>query len=418
MQYRSISDLTRVITSNLHLVPQDVDLVVGIPRSGILPAIIISLMLNLRYADLDCFLDGRMAGAGSTKRHAGMIDEPGKARHVLVIDDSVNRGHAMQEAKDRLRAISGETRITYAAVYVVPDGQAQVDVLFEVVPLPRVFEWNLAHHTYLNHACVEIDGVLCRDLRQDENDNGPNYDRFLANASPLHRPTQRIACLVTSRQEKYRPQTEAWLERQGIAYDKLVMLDQSATEESLRPDLLGEFKGKVFRESDAILFLAADHSQAAQIARVAGKPVLSIDRQELLHPDALSGMAAIQRLRTFGIHAKMSDSPLVSKEALKRRLRRVLPESVYATIQWAASRKSVNDLAEGAKVDLALGSPAGLAASAEAIGTAEPCQSSDLPLGNTGLRNGFAASRPDHLFLPSVASPSAGAPVNNAQPRS
>jgi uncharacterized HAD superfamily protein/hypoxanthine phosphoribosyltransferase len=417
MQYRSISDMTQLITSNLHLVPQDVDLVVGIPRSGILPAIIISLMLNLRYADLDCFLDGRMAGAGSTKRHAGMIDEPGKARHVLVIDDSVNRGHAMQEAKDRLRAISGDTRITYAAVYVVPDGQAQVDVLFEVVPLPRLFEWNFAHHTYLNHACVEIDGVLCRDLRHDENDDGPNYARFLAEASPLHRPTRRIACLVTSRLEKYRTQTEAWLERQGITYDKLVMLDQPATEESLRPDLLGEFKGKVFRESDAILFVAGNHSQAVQIARFAGKPVLSVERQELIHPDALSGMAAIQRLRNFGIHAKMSDSPLVSKEAFKRRLRRVLPERVYATIHWAASRISVTDLAEQAKVDLVLGSSKGFGPSAGRTGPAEPCQASAPLLGNAALRNGFAASRRDHLLLPSVPSPSAGALVNHRQPR-
>lgn len=103
MKYRSLSDLSGLITKNLHLIPRDIDLVVGIPRSGILPAITISLLLNLRYADLDSFLEGRLSGVGSTKRHAGLIDDFRAARHVLVIDDSLNRGNAMQEARERHR---------------------------------------------------------------------------------------------------------------------------------------------------------------------------------------------------------------------------------------------------------------------------------------------------------------------------
>lgn len=337
MRYRSISDMSRLITNSLHLIPSDIDLVVGIPRSGILAAISISLLLNVRYTDLDNFLEGRLSGAGSTKWHPGLIDGVAKARHVLVIDDSLNRGYTMQDVRQQLRTVCPDTKISFAAVYVVPDGKDQVDIAFEVLPLPRIFEWNFAHHVYLQHACVDIDGVLCRDPLDEENDDGPNYARFLANALPLYRPTQRISCLVTSRLEKYRPQTAAWLHRQGIVYDKLVMLDLPSAKERRRLGVHGQFKGEIYRESDALLFIESNHAQATEIARISGKPVLSIERQELISPDAWSAIAAMQKLRNFGLHAKMSDSPLASKEAFKRRVRAILPDTVYEPIRGMIS---------------------------------------------------------------------------------
>lgn len=222
MQYRSLSDMSQVITRNLHLIPSDVDLVVGIPRSGILPAITISLMRNLRYADLDRFLDGHLSGAGSTKQHAGLIADLREARHVLVVDDSLNRGQAMRKARERLGHLYKDIRFTFAAIYVVPDGRDDVDIAFEVISLPRIFEWNFIHHVYLEHAVVDIDGVLCCDPLDREADNERAYLRFIENAVPLYIPTRHIACLITARPEVYRQQTQAWLARQGITYDRLI----------------------------------------------------------------------------------------------------------------------------------------------------------------------------------------------------
>lgn len=332
MKYRSLADMSALITGNLHRVPADVDLVVGIPRSGILPAITIALMLNLRYADLDRFLDGRLAGAGSTKQHAGLIGGIAEARHVLVIDDSLNRGNAMREARARLRHLEGEVRFTFAAAYVVPDGESEVDIAFEILSLPRIFEWNFIHHVYLEHACVDIDGVLCLDPRADENDDGAAYLRFLASATPLYRPTRRIGCLVTSRLEKYRPETEAWLARHGVEYDRLVMLDLPSAEERRRRGVHGTFKGEVYRDSKAMLFIESEYAQAVEIARISGKPVLAIEGQQIVTGDGWAGMAAAQKLRNLGVHARMSDSPLASREAFKRRMRRLLPAPVYAAV--------------------------------------------------------------------------------------
>ena len=338
MKYRSLTDLSDLITRNLHLIPRDIDLVVGIPRSGILPAIMISLLLNLRYADLECFVAGRFSGVGSTKKHAGLIEDFDQARHVLVIDDSLNRGHAMQEARERLRKFADNTKFTFAAAYVVPDGRGEVDLAFEVVALPRMFEWNFLHHVYLEDACVDIDGVLCVDPTATENDDGPNYLRFLAEAAPLYRPTRRIGCLVTSRLEKYRPQTEAWLKHHGVQYDKLVMLDLPSAIERRRLGVHGQFKGNVYRDSKAILFIESEYRQATEIARISGKPVLSIERQQMISPSVWSSTAAMQKMRNRGAQAKISGSPLISREALKRRMRRVLPKAIYETIMGVFSK--------------------------------------------------------------------------------
>ena len=52
MHYRSISDMNDAIVRNLHRLPRDIDLVVGVPRSGILAATLLSLTANIPMADL------------------------------------------------------------------------------------------------------------------------------------------------------------------------------------------------------------------------------------------------------------------------------------------------------------------------------------------------------------------------------
>ncbi|MFD2137622.1 hypothetical protein ACFSLT_24910 [Novosphingobium resinovorum] len=129
----------------------------------------------------------------------------------------------MQEARAKLAHL--DCRITFAAVYGVPGKSGGADFVFETVPEPRVFEWNVLHHPIVSRSCFDIDGVLCVDPTERENDDGARYLNFLASAVPLHRPRREIAMLVTSRLEKYRAPTEDWLDRHGVRYGQLRMLD-------------------------------------------------------------------------------------------------------------------------------------------------------------------------------------------------
>jgi uncharacterized HAD superfamily protein len=73
------------------------------------------------------------------------------------------------------------------------------------------------HHGHLlKYCCVDIDGVLCLDPTDCQNDDGAAYEKFLEEAVPMLAPTRPIGALVTSRLEKYRGLTEKWLAKHVI----------------------------------------------------------------------------------------------------------------------------------------------------------------------------------------------------------
>lgn len=81
------------------------------------------------------------------------------------------------------------------------------------------------HHAFLERSCIDLDGILCKDPTNDENDDGQNYRHFLINVEPLLRPSVEIGWIVTRRLEKYRKLTEEWLRKHSIKYKNLVMMN-------------------------------------------------------------------------------------------------------------------------------------------------------------------------------------------------
>jgi len=137
-----------------------------------------------------------------------------------------------------------------------------------------MFEWNIMHHPRLDEACVDIDGVLCLDPSEDENDDGVNYIAFITNARPLIIPSSKIKHIVTSRLEKYRPQTEEWLRRNGVQYQHLHMLDLPTAEERRRLKMHHKFKADVYSgDREARLFIESEAEQAREIMLATNKPV-------------------------------------------------------------------------------------------------------------------------------------------------
>jgi uncharacterized HAD superfamily protein len=158
-------------------------------------------------------------------------------------------------------------------IYADPDGKQHVDTSFDTLESPHAFQWNLFTPAMLARACVDIDGVLCVDPTAHQNDDGEKYVAFLNNAEPLFLPSGRIGCLVTNRLEKYRSNTETWLEQQGIDYGQLVMLDLPSKEERQRQGIHSKHKGLIYKNSDYTFFIESDSKQAASIARISGKAV-------------------------------------------------------------------------------------------------------------------------------------------------
>lgn len=283
MNYRSFNDLNRCIAENVCRLPRNIDLVVGIPRSGMLAANLIALHLNAPLVDLDGFLAGRVWSSGERQQLHCSPKPSGEAR-VLVVDDTLHTGREMERAKERIRAAGLSSRVLYACVYVAPKSTDKVDFYFEVCPTPRVFEWNLMHHSFLDESCMDIDGVLCRDPLPDENDDGPKYREFVAHVEPLHIPTVRVGHLVTCRLEKYRDLTETWLAQAGVQYRELVMMNYATKAERIAAGSHAKFKADAYTRTDALLFVESDADQAREIAQLSRRPVFCFGTGEMINP--------------------------------------------------------------------------------------------------------------------------------------
>ena len=281
MVYRTLSDLCLLVRSNLHKVPHDIDLVVGIPRSGMLPASMIALYLNKRLADIDSFVEGRLMSAGERSEYF----QDDNIKKVLIVDDSVNRGNAIKNAQAKLKPIAEKYELIYLAPIVTSEGKKFVDVYFEIIDDWRVFEWNLMHHEILLSACVDIDGVLNVDPTFEIDDDGPTYVNFLQNAVPLFLPTAPIDTLISCRLEKYRSQTEKWLQQHNVEYNNLVMLNMPSKQARLHWGRHGEYKAEYFKSrKDLSLFVESCVDQARIIAEISQKPVVCIETNSLILP--------------------------------------------------------------------------------------------------------------------------------------
>lgn len=278
MNYRNISDMNNVILKRLSIIPRDFDLIVGVPRSGMLPANLLALYLNKPYTDLHSFMNGHIYKAGAR----GQFFDVSAYKKILVVDDSVASGSALKECKENLKDLQGKFDIKYCAVYVVPGKEKTVDYYFESVGLPRYFQWNILNHTTLEKACFDIDGVLCADPLPEQNDDGEKYIDFILNAPPLFIPGAKIGTIVTSRLEKYRKETETWLKKYNIKYNDLVMLDLPDMAARQRANNHGTHKANAFKSGPYVLFVESEMAQALEINRLTGKPVLCTENFEMI----------------------------------------------------------------------------------------------------------------------------------------
>lgn len=307
MNYRSIADASRAVANNLHKLPEGIDLVVGIPRSGMLVAPMIALNLNIKFCDISAFMENKKLGYGLTRvTKTEDLEYPHQAKKILVVDDSVSSGTSMVQVKELLEPFLDDFDITFGAVYACKNGKNFVDTYLEMVPHPRYFEWNLMHRKEASTFCVDIDGVLCFDPSREQNDDGENYKKFMLEVDQLAHPSMELGYLVTSRLEKYRPETEEWLASKGIKYKELYMNDLPSAAERQRLGRYATFKAEVYKSlPDSRLFIESEEWQARDIAKIAGKHALDFTNQTLFDPQV--NLASVTEKLKYSLPQKIKN---------------------------------------------------------------------------------------------------------------
>ena len=306
LNYRRYEDMHRVLSKNFYSLP-NVDYIVGIPRSGMIPAIQLGLLLNKPVISLNEFLhtDYKTLSLKYTQR---IPDKKRDADSVLVIDDSCCTGLRINEAKQEIdkNCKDKDINIIYASVYVTSESKNYVDYYFEICELPRFFEWNVMNHSILQDCAIDMDGVLCVDPNEDQNDDSKKYIDFIKSAMTLYSPKYDVGAIVTSRLEKYRKNTEEWLSNKNIKYKQLKMIDLPDKSARIRFKAHATFKAEIYLKNDYKLFIESNPIQAKRICELTNKPVLCTENMKLY--EGIDGMEWYENRRI--------ENDSVKKEAL------------------------------------------------------------------------------------------------------
>lgn len=116
----------------------------------------------------------------------------------------------------------------------------------------------------LSNACIDIDGVICRDPTVYENLYHDLYLNFLQNVPPNFQTDIELGYLVSARLEKYRNIVQNWLTKNNFKYKKLILLNCNTEQErnKLGEKFLIEFKSNILRESNFDYFYESNFSIA------------------------------------------------------------------------------------------------------------------------------------------------------------
>ena len=260
--YRNFNTINSLIVKNLDKLPNDIDLIVGIPRSGLIVSTLIAEYRNLPHTDLYSFVNYINNFKLSKGSRAPNTDVK-KTKHILLVDDAMGVGAAMKTALDLIKTKRKENfKITTYVVFVEPKS-VQIPNLYCEVLQDQFLPWSILKRG-IQDACCDIDGVLTEDVPNEVNDDGEKYINFLKNQKPKYRPDRKINTLVTERLEKYRAITEEWLRQHNVQYGQLIMCQCNNNIERNQQDM-GKFKAEIFKKSGLQLFIESDFREATVI---------------------------------------------------------------------------------------------------------------------------------------------------------
>lgn len=249
------------------------DLIIGIPRDGVIIAYLISIYRNIPFTDLTSFCqNGGIYQPGIKHRNAEEFTA--EIKTVLMVDDICASGTAMRDARAQLPTNSYQ--VSTGALYVTrPEEKVKVGLIDYwgcELSGPRHYEWTHCDAVHLPNTFMDIDGILTPDWHGGE-DSGPAYEAWLSSV-PLKVRPKNIGTLITWRREQDRAVTEAWLAKHGITYGQLIMAER---EKWPGP---ADYKAHHYKISQARLFIESSAKQAERIYRLTHKPVVAFDTNE------------------------------------------------------------------------------------------------------------------------------------------
>ncbi|MDH3439212.1 MAG: phosphoribosyltransferase family protein [Gammaproteobacteria bacterium] len=279
-KFVSIDQATTWTNEWIKTFPEQYDLIVGVPRSGMLIASIVALRLGKGLTTPDLLLEGQYWHSN----RAGARLPIDQFKKILLIDDALDKGRAMAKAKDIVLNANPNCSITCASLIVREKTRHLADLYHITMEPPRTYEWNLMHRKIASYAgrgilAVDMDGVLCANPPKGADDDEAWYLEWLENANPYLIPGFEIDVILTSRLEKYRGQTENWLRKHQVRYKELHMWD--VPDKSMRKGF-AKYKSNALLSIKPDMYWESDWELSQKIWDQTRIPTLCIDEMTML----------------------------------------------------------------------------------------------------------------------------------------
>ena len=269
--WRSYSDLVRGVKDWSSRLPE-FSAVAGLPRSGLLVANLLALHRNIPL----------LSGKPYTSREK-VLDT---GAPILFVDDTAWTG-----ASARLYTRNCKYENVEFGCYLCRHACLPLfdHVYIDSGEANQLLEWNMLHTPFNELTLSDLDGVISEDWDgTEEDDHLEKYLYHISHARCLIRPTHKLLGIVTSRLEKYRPQTETWLKARCVEYETLYMNPAESAKERLENDGFAGWKSRVYQSlPKAHMFVESSHDQAVAIHFRTEKPVLDWEGKHLLQANPM-----------------------------------------------------------------------------------------------------------------------------------
>jgi len=203
-----VADATSLIVQ----LPANLTAIVGVARSGMLPASLLATALHLPLYALD-----QERGIVRDIGHGWRLNDRRKGHGTaLVIDDTTGSGRSLRMTQRALGRCSGcpfrMSEVITASVYCNPESNLKPDLWSVELHLPHLLEWNFANSIVTTVSAFDMDGVICHDA---ESGGEPGTPLYLPRREPVH--------IITGRRERHRAATLAWLQHWNVRVASLTM---------------------------------------------------------------------------------------------------------------------------------------------------------------------------------------------------
>ena len=257
--------------------------IIGVPRSGMLPATLCALWLNLPMYTVGH--DGQLHIMSNSSGFGGLRMQNFKERdgNILLIDDTLSSGGSMKRTLD---CIDTTENIITCAVYANPKKLDKIDFYGLALHHPYILDWCFFNTSYMERTYLDFDGILCPNVPITVAQDESKYIDYITNAPPIqHRlpSLYKIKGVVTARLEKYREATEYWLKKNNVEYDELHMFptEREKERDSNHIEESSNFKADIYSKSSAFIFVESHKLEAKKIHEKSGKVVICPDDERI-----------------------------------------------------------------------------------------------------------------------------------------